>query len=115
MLLRSRKDKTLFTPAPIQPHPRIASAPPLICKTLPDGTDGRKLPSPRELKTLIDNPRMRKAIDTVERAYGCETMLKRMVRKQLVHDRIVDIGIRTQVKAIHLAEQKTADKKAGRL
>lgn len=97
---------TDFTPAPIQPHPAVKSAPPLTCKTLPDGTDGRRILSPDELFELAKDPAMREAINTVERIYGCETMLKRAVRKQLKHDRLVDIGIRTQVRAIEHGRKK---------
>jgi hypothetical protein len=112
MLIKDGKIKPdNFTPAPIQPHAAVKKAPELKCKTLPDGTDGREIPTPEELMRLAQNPLFRELIGIFERQYGCETGIRRMVRTQLKHDRIADMGIRTQIRAIKLGQKKALEKR----
>ena len=113
LILPSGKDKTDIKLAPIQPHSKKADAPELLCKTLPDGKDGREIPTPEELFKLLENPEFQNAIDLIEKDMGCETLLKRTVRKQMKHDRLSDIAIKTQMRAIDLANSKQAGIKAG--
>jgi len=107
------KDTTDIIKAPIQPHAKKANAPELLCQTLPNGSDGRSLPTHRELLEMLDNPKFRKAIDIIEKDMGCETMLKYTKRKEMVHDRIADMGVNIQAKAIDLANKKKHDIQTG--
>jgi hypothetical protein len=88
------------------PKAKNPKAPQIVCKTIPDGKDGRRIPSTRELFELLNDPKVRQAVSTIEREYGCETKLKRMVRTQLKNDRLSRIHAAVQAKAIELSVKK---------
>lgn len=100
-------DKTSITQA--RQHRMKAKhghAPELVCRTLPDGKDGRKLLTPRELFTLMEDPKMRDAVDLVERVTGSETAVKKAVRSQFRNEYVSQLAIKTQMRAIDLAVSK---------
>lgn len=101
--------------APTQMRPEKAGAPHLQCKKLPDGTDGRTLPSMHDLAKLLENPKFRAAIDLVERATGSETALKHAVRMSLRRSQRDDLAVRVQARAIMLAKSKADQKRRGTL
>lgn len=87
------------------------NAPPLRLKTIPDKNSGFKVPTGRQLFKMMENPKMREAVDLVEKVYGCETGLKRAVRKQLVKDRVgeMHMAVNKRVIDLSLSKQKFKD------
>lgn len=82
------------------------NAPELVCRTLPDGKDGRRILSPQELFALVSDPQMQEAIDLVERVTGSETAVKKAVRSQFRNDYVSKLAIKAQKRAIDLAVGK---------
>ena len=105
------RDRTDYRPAPKQMKPKDADAPELLCKSLPDGTDGRRIPTPQELFDMMKDPKMRTAVSVVERAMGAPTALRVAIAKQFKRDAASEMALRVQVRALHLAEQKAEDKR----
>ena len=100
-------DKTSIKQAPQhRMKAKHKHAPELVCKTLPDGKDGRTLLTPKELFALLQDPQMREAVDLVERVTGSETAVKAAVRTQFKNDFVSKLAIKAQKRAIDLAISK---------
>jgi len=83
-----------------------ANAPEIVCRTLPDGKDGRRILSPNELFALMSDPQMQGAVDLVERVTGSETAVKKAIRTQFKNDYVSKLAIKAQKRAIDLAVSK---------
>jgi hypothetical protein len=79
-------------------------------RELPTGVDGRRLVSSREIVEMLRDPKMRDAVDLIERASGRETAIKRMLRKQFTRDRVACEHERHERRLIELAMKKKSGK-----
>ena len=89
MLIKNGKksNSSTFTPSPFKDEAgkRTISkdAPPLRLREVPNPRLGTRIPTGKELfKKINGDPGLRDAIGLVEKVYGCETGIRRAVRKQ---------------------------------
>lgn len=81
-------------------------APPLRLNVLPSKGSGVEIPTGKELFDMMKNPKMQEAVTIVEKVYGCETGIRRAIRKQIVKDRIADMHLEVNKRVIDLAVSK---------
>lgn len=105
-----RKDKSDFTPSPFarKEYESVSpDAPPLVLRELPGKDSCITIIPTHELVRMIESsPELRKAINIVENAQGCETGIKRVIRKSLTQDTRADIHVAVTKKAVDMSTRK---------
>lgn len=114
LILPNGKDKTDLRLRPTQLKPKVEGAPHLVLNRLPTPGDGCRLPTMKELAELMKDPKMRAAVDIIEKDMGSPTALKVALHKDLSRAEGHRKAVAVQVKARKMTIDKAVKIKEGR-